>query len=78
MILYLLKLGGVVPERLGRDVPAAFQHALPAVPSVLLGKGSGQVVSLGHLADSGVSWGSDPDDPPDPHAVSRPKGALLC
>lgn len=30
-------------EHLGRDAPAAFQHALPAVPSVLLGKGSGQV-----------------------------------
>ena len=50
MILYLRKLRGVVPERLGRDAPAAFQHALPAVPSVLLGKGSGQVVSSGHLA----------------------------
>ena len=50
MILYLRKLRGVVPERLGRDAPAAFQHALPAVPSVLLGKGSGQVVSSGRLA----------------------------
>lgn len=49
MILYLRKLRGVVPECLGRDAPAAFQHALPAVPSVLLGKGSGQVVSSGHL-----------------------------
>lgn len=71
-------MGGVMSEHLGRDAPAAFQHALPAVPSVLLGKGSGQVVSSGHLADCGTSWDSDPDDPPDPHAGSRPKSALLC
>lgn len=69
---------GGVSELLGEDGPVVSQHALLALPSMLLEtRESGQMIPLGLVADSDTSWDTDSDSLT-PALVSSQESSLPC